>query len=171
MNFKIIVAMDKNNGIGLHNALPWKFKKDMRFFREMTKGDGNNAIVMGKNTYLSINKNLPERDNLVLSTSLTEIPNHSYLFKNIVDLILLCKNKKYDNVWIIGGETIYKQFIELDIISEMYITEIDAVYNCDTFFPTIPDDFQLSTTIYNTTENDISLVFKKYFTHKSILNM
>jgi len=171
MNFKIIVAKDKNNGIGLHNALPWKFKKDMRFFREMTKGDGNSAIVMGKNTYLSINKKLPNRDNLVLSTSLTEIPNHSYLFKNIDELVLFCKNKKYDNVWIIGGETIYKQFIELDIISEMYITEIDAIYNCDTFFPTIPDDFQLSTTIFNTTENDISLVFKKYFTHKSILNM
>lgn len=171
MNFKIIVAMDKKNGIGLNNALPWKFKKDMHFFREMTKGDGNNAIVMGKNTYLSINKNLPKRDNLVLSTSLTEIPDPIYLFKNIKDLILFCKNKKYDNVWIIGGETIYKQFIELDIISEMYITEIDAIYNCDTFFPTIPSEFQLSTTISNTTENDISFLFKKYFTHKSILNM
>ena len=156
MNFKIIVAMDKKNGIGLNNALPWKFKKDMHFFREMTKGDGNNAIIMGKNTYLSINKKLPDP---------------IYLFKNINELILFCKNKKYDNIWIIGGETIYKQFIELDIISEMYITEIDAIYNCDTFFPTIPAEFQLSTTISNTTENDISFLFKKYFTHKSILNM
>ena len=78
MNFKIIVAMDKKNGIGLNNALPWKFKKDMHFFREMTKGDGNNAIVMGKNTYLSINNKLPDRDNLVLSTSLTEIPDPQF---------------------------------------------------------------------------------------------
>ena len=163
--------MDKKNGIGLNNALPWKFKKDMYFFREMTKGDGNNAIVMGKNTYLSINNKLPDRDNLVLSTSLTEIPDHSFLFKNIDDIVLFCKNKKYDNVWIIGGETIYKQFMELQYVSEIYITEIDAIYNCDTFFPTIPIDFQLSTTISSITENNISLVFKKYFSHKSIINM
>ena len=171
MNFKIIVAMDKKNGIGLNNALPWKFKKDMHFFREMTKGDGNNAIVMGKNTYLSINNKLPDRDNLVLSTSLTEIPDHSFLFKDIDDLVVFCKNKKYDSVWIIGGETIYKQFMELQYVSEIYITEIDAIYNCDTFFPTIPIDFQLSTTISSITENNISLVFKKYFSHKSIINM
>lgn len=166
MNFKIIVAMDKKNGIGLNNALPWKFKKDMYFFREMTKGDGNNAIVMGKNTYLSIHNKLPDRDNLVLSTSLTEIPDHSFLFKDIDDLVVFCKNKKYDSVWIIGGETIYKQFMELHYVSEIYITEIDAIYNCDTFFPIIPVYFKLSINTSTTIENNISLVFKKYFSHK-----
>ena len=70
MNFKIIVAVDKNLGIGLKNSLPWKFKSDMHFFREMTIGDKNNAVVMGKNTYLSIGKNLSNRENIVLSTSL-----------------------------------------------------------------------------------------------------
>jgi len=162
MKFKIIVAMDKKNGIGLNNTLPWKFKKDMQFFKEMTKGDGNNAIVMGKNTFFSINKHLSGRDNLILSTSITEIPNHCYLFKHIEELVLFCKDKKYDNVWIIGGETIYKQFIELQYVSDIYITKIDAIYNCDTFFPTIPDGFQLSTTISSIIENNISLVFNKF---------
>ena len=56
MKFNIIVAMDKNRGIGLNNQLPWSFKEDIAYFKNLTKGAGNNAIIMGKNTYHSINK-------------------------------------------------------------------------------------------------------------------
>ena len=57
MQFKIIVAVCKNNGIGYKQDLPWKIKEDLRYFSKTTKGNGNNAIVMGKNTWLSIGEN------------------------------------------------------------------------------------------------------------------
>lgn len=65
-----IVAMDKNKGIGKNNSLPWKISEDMRNFKKLTIGNKKNAIIMGKNTYLDVNF-LKERDNLVLSSSIT----------------------------------------------------------------------------------------------------
>ena len=166
MNFKIIVATDKNNGIGINNILPWNFKSDMKFFRDMTKGNGNNAVVMGKNTFLSIGKKLPDRENLVLSTSL-EPTEGIHVFKNINYLIAYCKSKYFDSIWIIGGGEIYRQFLDLNLIHIIHLTEIDSVYNCDTFFPNIFNDFFLSHNIHsvieNDVENDVELTFKKYY--------
>ena len=71
--FNIIVAMCRNNGIGNNGKLPWHIKDDLKYFSNLTKGDGNNAIVMGNNTWKSIiNENkksygLNDRDNFILS--------------------------------------------------------------------------------------------------------
>ena len=54
MNFKLIVAVDKNNGIGKNNKIPWYFSEDLKYFAKNTKGSGNNAIIMGRKTYESI---------------------------------------------------------------------------------------------------------------------
>lgn len=144
MNFNIIVAHSKNKGIGLNNKLPWKIKSDLQKFYNLTKGDGNNAIIMGKNTWNSLNnKSLKFRDNLILTKTLNfEISmDNNYLSKSFKDINLLidfCKNKKYDTVWIIGGEQIYKLFLNnTNIIDNIYITLIDKDYNCNTIFPNI----------------------------------
>ena len=70
MNINIIVAYCKNNGIGLNNQLPWNIPEDLKRFSEITKGSGNNAIIMGKNTHESIGKVLPDRYNIVLSRTI-----------------------------------------------------------------------------------------------------
>lgn len=163
MNFKIIVAVDKNLGIGLYNSLPWNFKSDMHFFREMTIGDKNNAIVMGKNTYLSIGKSLPKRENLVLSTSLDNTIKDIHVFRNIKSLCDYCKTKNFDSIWIIGGAEIYKQFLDLDLIHIIHVTEIDSVYDCDTFFPNVFDNYYMSQNVHENIDNDIKLTFKKYY--------
>ena len=168
MNFKIIVAVDKNLGIGLKNSLPWKFKSDMHFFREMTIGDKNNAVVMGKNTYLSIGKNLSNRENIVLSTSLNNDIENIKVFHNIDNLCEYCKKKNFDSIWIIGGGEIYKQFLDLDLINIIHVTEIDSVYNCDTFFPDIFDNYYMSQNVHENNENNIKLTFKKFY--KKITN-
>ena len=68
----IIVAYCKNRGIGAGNKLPWRLKQDMLLFKKLTVGKGNNAVIMGKNTWLSLPKALPERSNFVISESIFE---------------------------------------------------------------------------------------------------
>ena len=68
MNFNIIVALDKENGIGLDNNIPWYEPDDLKHFSKMTKGNNNNAIIMGSKTWESLPiKPLKGRDNLILS--------------------------------------------------------------------------------------------------------
>ena len=135
MNFKLIVAMCKNRGIGYNNNLPWKIKEDLKHFSKLTTGEVNNSIIMGKNTWLSIgSKPLPNRDNLILSSSL-KLDNNNKIFNNIDKLLTFCNTQNYDTIWIIGGESIYKQFLERNIINECVITYINEEFNCDTFLP------------------------------------
>ena len=96
---------------------------------------------MGKNTWLSIPKKpLPNRDNLILSTSLKiedimlENKENIKIFTNIDDLNVFCR-EKYEEIWIIGGYQIYKEFLERDLIKEMHVTYINKDFECDTFFP------------------------------------
>ena len=71
MNYNIIVAICENNGIGYNNSLPWNIKEDLKIFSKLTKGNNNNAIIMGRNTFESLPNNfLPKRDNLILSSSI-----------------------------------------------------------------------------------------------------
>ena len=117
MQYKIIVATCKNNGIGYCDTLPWNIKEDLRHFSKLTKGNGKNAIVMGKNTWESIgSKPLPNRDNFVLSTTMKYEPpvlhlrsgSRTFICKNIDEVEMKCRENNYENVWIIGGETVYK---------------------------------------------------------------
>ena len=65
MKLNIIVAICKENrGIGLNNKLPWNYPEDLKYFSRITKGNGNNAIIMGRNTFESIGKTLPKRTNI-----------------------------------------------------------------------------------------------------------
>ena len=167
MQFKIIVAVCKNNGIGYKQDLPWKIKEDLRFFSKTTKGNGNNAIVMGKNTWLSIGeKPLPKRDNLILSKSLynkklegdsvniTSQDVSAPIFDSIESLKSWCREKNYEEIWIIGGESIYNQFINDPDTKEICITKIDNEFECDTFFIDLEDSnwTKSEETILNTTQ-------------------
>ena len=157
----IIVATCLNDGIGYKNSLPWNFRSDLKYFAKLTKGNGNNAIVMGKNTWNSLPFHpLPKRENLILSTTLNK-ENNKNCFKNIEELKNHINNSNYDETWIIGGSNIYEQFINDKDVKRIYITKINKEYECDTFFPKFSDDYQL---IKNTTqiENDVTLEFKIY---------
>ena len=113
----------------MNNDLIWKFKEDMKFFRETTMG---HPIVMGRKTFESLPKVLPGRKNIVISTS--EIVNKEIeIFKSIKDFLI--QYKKYnDDIFIIGGATIYKSFI--DLATKLYLTEIDDIEeNADVYFP------------------------------------
>lgn len=168
----MICTMCKNRGIGFQNELPWSmFKTDMKFFNQMTTGNKNNAVIMGKNTFLSIlnknNKPLQNRTNLIISSGKFNL-DHSFdellIFNNISLLINHCYIKKYEEVWIIGGEKLYGSMLKnkLITISEIYLTYIDKEYNCDTFLPELPGEFKEKTTVCKVYENDVNLYFTKF---------
>ena len=151
MHINIIVGICKNNGIGINNTLPWKVRSDLLKFKNLTTGNNKNAIIMGKNTWTSINsKGLPNRDNLILSSSIdidtinTNSNNISKSFNNIEKLEDFVEYKKYEEVWIIGGEKIYNYFLNeyntkknILKINKIFVTYIDKIFECDTFFPDI----------------------------------
>ena len=155
----IIVAYCNNNGIGNNNTMPWKIKSDLSKFKKLTTGNGNNAIVMGKNTWESIikynkGKALNMRDNLILSTSLNIAKeNNNNLeksFNSLDSLYNFISLKNYDEIWILGGEKIYNLFLNKNnnsffIVKNIYVTYVDYNFECDTFFPYINDN------IYNIT--------------------
>ena len=138
----IVVACCKNRGIGFNNTLPWKIKNELNFFKYLTIGNGNNAVVMGKNTWLSLKKPLPKRTNFVLSKTLSkkELPDNVHLITSIESIENLYRINQYSNMWIIGGENLYNSMINSNYLDSIFYTDINKNYKCDTFFPEISHD-------------------------------
>lgn len=124
-----IVAIEKNKGIGYNNSMPWPFlSEDMKWFRHVTT---NNIVIMGSNTWKSINKKLKDRTNIVISRY--NVPNADHTFENLESAILYSNVEYLDKeIFIIGGQQLYDSCMHL--INKFYITEIDKEYNCDKFF-------------------------------------
>ena len=132
-----------SRGIGLNGNLPWNIKEDLHYFSKLTKGDGNNAVIMGSNTYKSLKRDagLPGRDNLILSSNEKFLNNDNVkAFTTIDKIIETCYANNYDTAWIIGGASIYKQFLDRNIIENCYVTLIHKVFECDTFFPLLDEN-------------------------------
>lgn len=125
-----IVAVEHNQGIGFNGSMPWpRLPGDMRWFKEKTT---DQIVIMGRKTWDSIGaKPLPNRVNLVLSRNKIEGCDTS---SNDTDRLLdYCKTfYPYKQIYIIGGSAVYTHY--LDIVDRFYVTEIDADYQCDTFF-------------------------------------
>ena len=114
MHIKVIVAMSMpSRGIGLENNIPWYIPEDLKRFSKLTKGNGNNAIIMGRKTWESLPiKPLPQRQNIILSKTLLDnneikLYDNELYYSNLQTAIDNCKIKNIDTVWIIGGEKIY----------------------------------------------------------------
>ena len=137
---KIIVAVCDNFGIGIKGKLPWKNASDLKHFSKTTIGNKNNAIIMGRKTWDSLPvKPLHSRFNIILTKSknYTSLEKTRYV-SSVEEAVNVCKQRSFDNVWVIGGASIYETFIKLNLIEECYVTYIPGNYSCDTFFH-IPD--------------------------------
>ena len=130
-NISLIAAIGRNNELGKNNKLIWYIPEDLAFFKNTTF---NHKVVMGYNTFLSIGKALPNRDNIVITRKDIVIPNvtiyHSF------DEIL--KNEIDDEVFIIGGATLYNYFY--DYANKMYLTHIKDESDADAYFPEFDDN-------------------------------
>jgi dihydrofolate reductase len=128
-----IVAVEKSQGIGYQNSLPWpRIPGDMNWFKKMTT---NNVIIMGSNTYKSLGKPLPNRINVVLSKThdYSGLNQADHTFSDPDNALTFCQVEYPDKeIFIIGGEKIYNFY--LPKIDRFFITEIDHDYICDTYF-------------------------------------
>ncbi len=142
MRFNLIAAVCRNRGIGQKGKLPWSVPEDLKAFASITKGDGSNAIVMGRTTWEGLPRcPLPGRDNLVLSTDPSFEPGKgARVFSSIDALQSHCEDRAYTTVWVIGGASVYKAFLDQDLIDVCCITHIDNDYEVDTYLPPLPPD-------------------------------
>jgi len=144
--FKLIAAVCSDGGMGYKGQLPWPHcKADMAHFAKRTTGGGNNAVIMGKKTWDSIPaRPLRNRANLIMSSHAQLHTQHhtqqGHWFAAMPDLFAHLESAAYDEVWIIGGASIYEQFMAMHErneirIDEMCVTTMEPIYKCDTFFP------------------------------------
>ncbi len=161
MIISLVAAVDSKNGIGLNGKMPWgHIKEDMEFFRGLTTGS---TVIMGRVTFESLgNKPLPNRRNIVISST----ANVAYYFKydnlfyessleNAL-LRLLSENQ----IFIIGGESIYKKAI--DYADRIFLTHIDKDYHCDRFFPNVDENIFRKEELKNFEYNSIDVKICQY---------
>ena len=127
----LIVAVARNNVIGLGNTIPWYCPADLQYFKRTTMGA---PVLMGRKTYESLQiKPLPGRQNIIVTRDENFQADSCDVVNSIDAGLELAKNEK--RVFIIGGEEIYRQV--LDRADELYITFVDAEVEGDRYFPEI----------------------------------
>lgn len=126
----IIVAFDKKHGIGAANNLLWTrdMPADLRHFKQVTTG---HAIIMGRKTYESLGRPLPNRQNIVISRYMEQ--------EDGIDVVRTLKQAyetaTADDIYVIGGGQIYQ--LALDTVDQLVVTEVDETFSADVFFPDI----------------------------------
>lgn len=133
MNYKLIVAIDKNRAIGKDNAMPWHLPEDFAHFKKTTFGG---VVLMGRKTAESLGRALAGRVNLVLTRE-SSVPYSDMIavgsFKHAAQW---AQEHGYDSIWVIGGGEIYSQAIEF--ASTLVISHVNTVIDeADTYFPVI----------------------------------
>ena len=156
-NLSLIAAIGKNNELGKDNDLIWHLPNDLKFFRETTTGK---TIVMGENTFNSLPKMLPNRKHIVLSIDENFNPTGVEVLRSIDEFLDKYKDAK-EEMFIIGGASIYKQFI--DLVSTMYLTEIDAeCKDASVYFPKFNKDEWTREVLKENSDNNINYKHVKY---------
>ncbi|GAE33254.1 dihydrofolate reductase [Halalkalibacter akibai] len=128
-----VVAMDRNQVIGKDNQLPWHLPADLKFFKKVTTG---HTIVMGRKTYESIGRPLPNRHNVILTTNANYEAEGCEVVHQVEDVLQMVNQD--EEFFIIGGTQVFSLF--WDYVDRLYVTFIDHEFEGDTFFPKIEQD-------------------------------
>ena len=152
---KIIVAMSKNRVIGNNNQLIWKLSSDLKRFKELTT---NNPVVMGRKTYESIGRPLPNRRNIIITRNTEYSVEGCEVVSSLEEALLLTNN----NCFIIGGGEIYKQ--SMDIADKIYLTLVHKDFEGDTNFPEIGNEWAIidSKDFESDSKNEYNYSFIEY---------
>lgn len=128
----IIAAIGLNNELGKDNDLIWHLPADLKRFKKVTSG---HSIIMGRNTFESIGKPLPNRRSIIITRNTSYKKEGCDVVHSLEEAINLIKDQK--NAFIIGGAQIYKEAIEKQLVDQLDITKVHQNFEADVFFPTI----------------------------------
>ncbi len=163
----LIVAKSSNNVIGNNNELLWKIPNDLKYFKKVTT---NSVVIMGRKTFESIGKILPNRLNVIISKQSGDLKKNykgcknCLFFDNFNDMFLFINDQDfYKNIFVIGGGEIYKYFIENNLINKYYITEIKQEFEGDTYFPDVDLSNYKKETVDSGEYNGLNYEFNVYF--------
>ncbi|KAA9021689.1 type 3 dihydrofolate reductase [Niallia endozanthoxylica] len=124
-----IVAMDKNRVIGKDNQLPWHLPADLKFFKRVTMG---HPIIMGRNTFESIGKPLPGRENIIVTRNKEYVQEGCTIIHSIEELLQMASHNN-EEVFVIGGAELFQATFPM--ADRLYITRIEEEFTGDTYFP------------------------------------
>jgi dihydrofolate reductase len=151
---RLIAAIDSKRGIATDSGIPWKLSGDSAYFRQKTE---SGVIVMGRATYDEFATPLHERENLVLTRGPRPLRAG---FRAIADLDLLRTEFLDEDVWVIGGATVYREAIAE--ASELLLTQVLEDFHCTKFFPPYVDLFGLHSRSDDHRENDVAYRFETW---------
>lgn len=143
LSISFIVAMDIQQAIGLGNALPWRLPADLAYFKKTTM---DHTILMGRKTYESIGKPLPNRTNVILTQNKEFEAEGCIIVHSVEEAIEMAKNQE---VFVIGGAEVFELF--MPVVERLYITLIEHEFEADTFFP----EFDVEDWVLNSSEEGI----------------
>ncbi|SMC33642.1 dihydrofolate reductase [Polynucleobacter kasalickyi] len=136
MTISIIVARSKSGVIGINNQLPWHLPADLKHFKAITSG---HPILMGRKTWDSLGRPLPNRRNIVISRQTGLDLAGAECFSSLEAAIAACQDAP--EVFIIGGAQIYEQ--ALSLVDQLIITEVDIEVDGDAFFPSLDNSWHI----------------------------
>lgn len=136
MILSLIAGIGKNNELGKGNTLLWDLPIDMKHFRDTTS---HHAVIMGRKTFESIGKPLPNRRNVIVTRDVSYVAEGVEVVHSLTEAIDLFKYDINDEIFVIGGAEIYKQ--AMDHADRLYITHVDGAFDADAFFPPISPAF------------------------------
>lgn len=157
----LIVAVDKNWGIGSKNKLLVAIPSDMKFFRETTSGK---VVVLGRKTLETFPNGLPlkNRTNIILTNNKEFTAKGAIVCHSVEEVLEELKNYNDEDIYIIGGGTVYRQF--LPYCNVAHITKIDHAYEADTYFPNLDEmeEWEITGESDEQTYFDLEFQFLKY---------
>ncbi|WP_051537817.1 dihydrofolate reductase [Treponema sp. C6A8] len=172
MKVAIVVAFEKNRGIGNKGRIVWDFPSDRAYYKTLTLG---NFVIFGRRTFEEFGRALPGRINIVVSSTKKFEGENLYTVKNLEAAIELAEKINSTNeilparpqfllpnpaIFICGGQNIYREGISL--AQTIYTTQIDADYACDAFFPELPNESFKIENESSTLEKGVKLSFITY---------
>ena len=157
MSYSIIAAIGKNRELGKNNDLIWNLPGDLKFFRNVTSG---HTIIMGRNTFDSLPRMLPNRKHIVL-TSRSGLPSEVEVYKELKSILEKYKDSS-EEIFIIGGASIYELFLEY--CDKLYLTEIDASEEtASVYFPAFDKNLYEKDILGENEDNGISYKYVLYY--------
>lgn len=146
----IIAALDEKRGIGKMGKLPWHLSEDLKRFKEITSG---HTVIMGRKTFESIGKALPNRENIVVTSNPEFLAEGVLIVHTLQDAF----EKAKGDVFIIGGGQVFYETLQR--ADKLYLTLVEGDFSCDAFFPDYSEIFTKETFLGAGEENGIKYKF------------